>query len=388
MLPFDPLPSDTACAELDTWRERLDARGPLPRAWEGRLRRDLEAEAVAASTSMEGVPVTVDEVRRILVGDRPAAVREDDRLLVAGYRDAMGFVLRRADDPAFQWDRELLVGLHDRILGGRYALGAGRLRVGPRYLVDSATGQRTFVPPEPDQVPGLVDEMFAQLRNSRDHPAVAAAWVHVATAAIHPFVDGNGRTARVLASLAMYRGGFRHRAFTSLEEWWGRYRRDYYAAFVCLGPAFGREADVTPFIQAHVSAQLSQVRALDLRQRVELQVWTALENVVADVGLEPRVANAAWDAFFDREVTAGYYRSLTDVSSATATHDLVAATAAGLLRAEGQRRGRRYRAGARLHPLVASELKVTIAGLPGDVTRSAIVGAVTTRETTRGGQSM
>lgn len=403
MLPYDPSGFRAACTELDAWRERLDASGPLPRAWEGRLRRDLEAEAVAASTSMEGVPVTVDDVRRILAGGHPVEVREEDRLLVAGYRDAMGFVLRRADDTAFQWDRELLVGLHDRILGGRYTLGAGRLRTGPRYLVDSVTGERTFVPPEPDAVPALVDEMFAEMRGLRtptgttlsptgafvergsaDHPAVAAAWVHVATAAIHPFADGNGRTARVLASLAMYRGGFRHRAFTSLEEWWGRHRGDYYAAFACLGPAFERHADVTSFIQAHVAAQLSQVRALDLRQRVERQIWTVLENVVADVGLEPRVANAAWDGFFHRKVTAGYYRSLTDVSPATATHDLVAATAAGLLRAEGQRRGRRYRAGPRLHLLVASELNVNLAGIPEDATRSAIVGAITMRESTQG----
>ena len=46
-------------------------RGPIPRAWAGRLRRDLGAEAIAASTSMEGVPVTLEEVHRILAGDRP-----------------------------------------------------------------------------------------------------------------------------------------------------------------------------------------------------------------------------------------------------------------------------------------------------------------------------
>jgi Fic family protein len=60
--------------------------------------------------------------------------------------------------------------------------------------------------------------------------------------------DGNGRTARVLAWLAMYRAGFRHPAFTSLEEWWGRYPRQYYEAFVCLGRVFDRSADVTPFM--------------------------------------------------------------------------------------------------------------------------------------------
>src|SRR5438105_7776759 len=120
MLPHRTDQARSLWEELDRWRDRLDYKGPLPRAWVGRLRRDLEAEAVAASTSMEGVPVTVDEVRRILAGDRPAEVREEDRRLVAGYRDAMGFVLRRADDPAFAWNRELMVGLHDRILGGSF----------------------------------------------------------------------------------------------------------------------------------------------------------------------------------------------------------------------------------------------------------------------------
>src|SRR5437899_2152729 len=106
MLEFNPDKARSPCDELDEWRIRLDSKGPLPRAWEGRLRGDLEAEAIAASTSMEGVAVTVDEVRRILAGDRPPAVNPEDLSLVEGYRDAMGFVLRRADDPAFQWDRE------------------------------------------------------------------------------------------------------------------------------------------------------------------------------------------------------------------------------------------------------------------------------------------
>lgn len=341
--------------ELDAWKRLLHVR-VLPRAWEGRLRRDLEAEAVAASTRMEGVNVTVDEVRRILAGDQPTDVEPEDRRLVEGYRDAMNFVLRQADDPAFSWDKGLIVGLHDRVMAGRYDLGAGRLRTDHQVWVrNRLTGEDVYLPPGGD-IDALVEEAIAQLRTSDAHPAVAAAWVHVAIAAIHPFRDGNGRSARILASLAMYRGGFKLKEFTSLEEWWGRHLTEYYGLFRCLGSTWDPAADVTPFLEGHLRAQVQQVRALDLRVRTEQQVWLAVEEAAEDVGLERRLANALWDAFFGREITAGYYRSLTDVSPATATKDLTTAVAAGLLASEGERRGRRYFAGKRLYPTVAETL--------------------------------
>ncbi len=358
LLSYDPAELRTACTELDDWRTRLDRAGALPRRWAGRLRRDLEVEAVAASVGMEQVPVTVDEVRRILAGERPPTVTAVDESLVLGYRDAMEYVLRRADDPGFRWSRELIVALHDRVLGGNYALEAGRLATGARWVVDRRTGAEVFEPPPPEAVPALVDQACERMDDGHEHAAMASAWIHVVTAAIHPFRDGNGRVARVLASLAMYRGGFQRREFTSLEEWWGRHLGDYYAAFACLGPTFDESADVTPFLVAHANAQLAQVRALDLRERVERRIWEALEEIVEDAGLQPRVVNAAWDAFFGRDVTPAYYMPLTDVSRATATNDLGAGVAAGLLEPRGAGRSRRYVAGPALYERVAAGLGV------------------------------
>lgn len=359
LFPYDPAAAREACHEIDEWRARLDRAGALPRRWAGSLRRDLRAEAVAASVGMEQVPVTVDEVRRILAGDRPSSVAPEDAALVLGYRHAMEFVLRRADDPGFRWSRELIVGLHDHVVGGNYALGAGRLATGQRWVVDHRTGREVFVPPPAEGVPNLVDRVCTRMEAGHEHAAMGSAWIHVTTAAIHPFRDGNGRVCRVLASLAMYQGGFQRSPFTSLEEWWGRHLGEYYAAFACLGPAFDEGADVTPFVVAHVGAQLSQVRALDLRQKVERRIWEALEAVVEDARLQPRVVNAAWDAFFERDVTPAYYIPLADVSRATATNDLAAAVAAGLLEPRGGGRSRRYVAGPALHEHVASILGVT-----------------------------
>ncbi|MEO8477981.1 MAG: Fic family protein [Actinomycetota bacterium] len=367
LLPYDPEPLADLVDELDRWRDLLGYRGPLPRAWRGRLRRDLESEAVAASTSMEGVPVTVDEVRRILAGERPGEVGSDDIDLVLGYRDAMGFVLRRADDPNFSWDRELLVTLQDRVLAGKFAEGAGRLRTGPAYLVDRITGREVFAPPDAADIAGLIDDANRVMASGHPHPAIASAWIHVAVAAIHPFADGNGRTARVCAALAMYRGGFQLEEFTSLEEWWGRHLSDYYAAFACLGGDFDRSADATEFIRIHMEAQLHQVRALDLRERVEGMIWAAVEGLIADAHLPARTANAVWDAFFGREVTSRYYRPLADVNPTTAANDLGACVTAGLLRGEGAGRSQRYLAD---HDLVrrvgdALGLVVTTGGEPG-----------------------
>jgi len=378
LLPYDPQKVKDLAIELDNWKTRLDYRGPIPRAWAGRLRRDLEAEAVAASTSMEGVPVTVEEVRRILAGDLPPETREEDVAFVRGYREAMSFVLRRADDAAFRWDRELLVGLHDRIMAGNWAAGAGRFRTAPAYIVDNRTGELVFEPPQAEHVPQLVDDACLRMEEGHPHPAMSSAWIHVAVAAIHPFRDGNGRASRVVASLEMYRGGFKLPEFTSLEEWWGRHLSDYYSAFRCLGESFDPSVDVTPFIEALLQSQVSQVRALDLRERVQQRIWIAVEEAVAAAGLEPRVANAIWDAFFGSEVTPRYYRPLADVSPATATTDLAGAVAAGLLRPEGKARSRRYGAGESLYQRIGSALGIRI-DESTDSARAIIIGELTKR---------
>lgn len=361
MLPLtETIAVEELVGELDAWKKLLDLR-VLPRTWDGRLRRDLRAEAVAASNRMEGVNVTVDEVRRILAGDRPPEVGPEDRQLVEGYRDAMSFVLRQADDPTFSWDKGLIVGLHDRVLAGRYDLGAGRLRVERQvWVTNHATGEEVYLPPLGERVDSLVEEAVFEMRRANLHPAIAAAWIHVVVVAIHPFADGNGRSARILASLAMYRGGFKRPEFTSLEEWWERHLPEYYGLFGCLGSEFDPSADVTPFIEGHLRAQVQQVRALDLRIETERQVWMAVEEAAEDAGMERRLANALWDAFFGRDVTAGYYRSLTDVSPATATNDLTGAVAARLLASTGERRARRYGPSGGLYQAVADALIVDI----------------------------
>ena len=163
----------------------------------------------------------------------------------------------------------------------------------------------------------------------------------------------------------MYRGGYRSPEFTSLEEWWGGHVGDYYRAFECLGSEWVDAVDVTPFVEAHIRAQVSQVEALSLRQATERILWLALDDVTKSIASgNERMAHALYDAFFGREVTNRVYRSLADVSVATAVNDLAKLESSGLLKAIGAGRSRRYIAGSRLTGQIAESAGVTPA--PGD----------------------
>lgn len=371
MFRWKPTPRVQECvARIDTLRDALDRVGPLPRLWLGRTRRDLEAEAVAASTRIEGVPITVDEARRILAGDAPLSVDAGDVALVEGYRDAMHYVLARADDPHFAWHTELILAIHHRVLAGSRARDAGRIRDRQNWVSTRATGEQVYLPPPPEQVPALLSALMSWLAETDAPPPVAAAVAHVGLAAIHPFADGNGRTARIVASLVMFRAGFQAPQFTSLEEWWGRHVEAYYTALTCLGSSWDADADVTPFVEAHACAQATQVEALSLRHATEHGIWTVLVDLAThDLGLDERVAHALYDAIHARDVTNRYYRGLADVSPVTASHDLAKLTAAGLLEQRGAGRGARYVGTERLIQAVATGAAVEIGEPMGGRTR-------------------
>jgi len=303
---------------------------------------------------MEGVRVDADETRRILAGDRPVSVTPGDAALVQGYRDAVAFAQAEATAPGFRWSRGVVLDVHRLAMGASGKANPGAFRPGPVFVVDAA-GVVIYSAPMAVLVPELVDELCQWLNTANDLPApVVAALVHARIAGIHPFSDGNGRTARILATLAMVRGGYSMPEFTSLEEWWGSHPRSYYGAFESLGAEWASDADVTRFVATHVRAQRRQVASLTERLAVERNVWTALEDIAGDTGLPPRATEALFDAFLGRAVTNRYYRGVAGASVATATNDLTALEAAGLLAAAGEGRGRSYTGTFRLVALVAS----------------------------------
>ena len=113
------------------------------------------------------------------------------------------------------------------------------------------------VPPEAKTVPGLMADLMAwinQQLHEGDLPVpLIAALAHYQFATIHPYYDGNGRTARLLANLILHKAGYGLKGIYSLDEYYARNLAGYYEALT-VGPShnyhLGRaEADVTGFLE-------------------------------------------------------------------------------------------------------------------------------------------
>ncbi|UCD15432.1 MAG: Fic family protein, partial [Candidatus Omnitrophota bacterium] len=106
-----------------------------------------------------------------------------------------------------------------------------------------------YMPPETKNVPGLVAEFLDWLNSNKIkeiNPIIFAGIVHYEIARIHPFIDGNGRTARLTASLIFYKSGFDHRRFFALDDYYDENRSAYYAA---LKTAQTSSGDITKWLE-------------------------------------------------------------------------------------------------------------------------------------------
>ncbi len=121
-------------------------------------------------------------------------------------------------------------------------------------VYDSKTGNPDYIPPEYCDIPGLLDELVEYVNTTDDHPLIVAAVVHYQLVTIHPFEDGNGRTARLLSGYIMDLNGYGFNGIGSLEEYFAYDIDEYYESIQMGLPALyysGRENPPHPEIWIH-----------------------------------------------------------------------------------------------------------------------------------------
>lgn len=121
-------------------------------------------------------------------------------------------------------------------------------------IKDGATGMIVYMPPEAKDVPTLMRHLVEWIKKDNDLPyPMIAAIAHYQFATIHPYYDGNGRTARLLTTWILHAGGYDLKGLYSLEEYYAKNLLAYYHA-ISIGPShnyyLGREAsDITDWIE-------------------------------------------------------------------------------------------------------------------------------------------
>lgn len=323
---------------------------PEPRRWMGTLRRMSFARAVQASNSIEGYDASLDDVIAAVDDEPTLSADQDTRLALAGYRDAMTYVLQVAQDPTARVDEGMLKSLHFMMLKHRLDKGPGRWRPGESFVLREATGEQVYEGPNADDVPRLVAATIEELETTTDAPVlVRAAMAHLNLVMVHPFRDGNGRMARALQTLVLAREQIMAPVFSSIEEYLGRNTAAYYDVLGQVGQGHWKpQRDARPWVRYCLTAHYHQARTQLRRIQETERLYSACAELAARQGLPERVTGGLVEAAYGFRLTASSYQTIVDVtageeiSKLTVSRDLRALVEAELLHPIGQTRGRYY----------------------------------------------
>ena len=190
--------------QIDERKAALDAARPLDPFEVKQLQQYFKIGLTYSSNAIEGNSLTLVETKIVVEdGITIGGKSMRDHLEAIGHADAYERMLELAKTRAIreQHIRELHKLFYFRIDSKE----AGEYRQKQVFLTGSE-----FVPPRPNRVPGLMQKLFRKIKKERQarHPVSFAAWLHFELTTVHPFIDGNGRTARLAMNLALIQDGF------------------------------------------------------------------------------------------------------------------------------------------------------------------------------------
>jgi len=207
------------------------ADAPLLPLWEKRFREDAVIRTAHHGTHIEGNRLNLTEAKDVLMGKdvvgRPRDVQE-----VINYRKTLQIIEQEVDRDVQKVTEGAIKKLHKTVVEGILNNDqVGEYRTKQVVIRNSLTGEITFRPPPAVEVPFLMRE-FIYWINKMDaneiHPILKAGITHHELVRIHPFIDGNGRVGRALATLILFIEKYDIRRFFSLEEYYDKDAISYY----------------------------------------------------------------------------------------------------------------------------------------------------------------
>ena len=214
--------------EIDRLKSELDTLRPLSVQQVANLKRLFDVDFTYNSTAIEGNTYTLQETRIVLLdGITIGGKSTRDHLEIVNHKEAIDYIEKLAKKPLTDMTRTDILTIHHLILEGIDTEHAGVFRDVPVYVRLKNGNIHKFCDPLK-----LIDEMDGYFRwlfsPKETHPLYIAAEAHTKLVTIRPFVDGNGRTARLIMNLILIHYGYppaiikvsqRNRYLDAIECW-------------------------------------------------------------------------------------------------------------------------------------------------------------------------
>ncbi len=291
------------------------------------------------TTHIEGTRLTLEQAERLLAGEAVAGADPDDTRELLNYRDAFEFVSGYLNDGG-PVTEGLIREIHRRLVAGVRGGSAtpGEYRRIQNYVVNSVTRQIIYTPPPPYDVQPLMAELVAWLNTVSDvHPVLVSGVAQFQLVHIHPFVDGNGRTSRLLSTLCLYRAGYDFKRLFSISEYYDRDRAGFYAA---LQGVREQGMDLTGWLDYCVEGLATQMDELTERGKRVIR----RDAIAREYALNPRQALAMGLLLERAELRIEELEALCPgVNRRTLQRDLRGLVQQGVAKSVGAARAVRYK---------------------------------------------
>jgi len=292
------------------------------------------------STHIEGTALSLKQARSILEGKKVKGVSHDDKKELLNYKKAMDFISKYLgkDDPLSEGViRELHKILVKDVRGENADPGSYR-RI-QNYVVNSRTREVIYTPPASLEVPYLMREFTEWINKAEDiSPILVAGIAQFQFVHIHPFIDGNGRTARLLSTLILYKTGYDFKRLFTISEYYDKDRPSYYQAIQSVR---NNNMDMTAWLGYFVESLRSQMEEIQDKGK-KIIVSEKIVKALAEYNLNLRQEKIIRYLVVNEQINNEQCQRLCESIRRTATRDLVSLVDKGLLLKKGKLKGACY----------------------------------------------
>lgn len=300
---------------------------PLPIKYQKEYQNRILSEIIHSSTAIEGNSLSEKQVYGVLKGNKIKGYERDVKE-VENYYNAIKYISTFPINTDFRISEEIILKINKIILTGIRDEEAGKYRTKELYV-------GTYIPPKPKIIPALMSEFINWLNDPTPYglsPILYAGIAHYKLVAVHPFIDGNGRTTRILTKLMLKKFEYDFIKYFSLESYYNRERKTYYSALDSADShRINGESDLSIWLEYFTMALFVQA------QRAQIQIETLIKTKPRQIKLHLNESQKKIISYIKEynSITNSEYIKISGLSAKGAYNDLQKLVKAGLIEKKG-----------------------------------------------------